>query len=81
MHALNAGRLLNVLNFSQREVYTSASNSRTEFATVYHRTRPAYQEHEGSETDLKKLVPQDVKEAIWHGVRAKRSKIGLSASS
>jgi hypothetical protein len=54
----------------------SASNSWAEFATVYRRTRPAFQEHEGAKADLKKLVPEDAKEALGHGIRAKRSKSG-----
>jgi predicted phage-related endonuclease len=54
----------------------SASNSWAEFATVYRRTRPAFQEHEGAKADLKKLVPEDAKEAVGHGIRAKRSKSG-----
>ena len=36
----------------------------------------ARQEHEGAKADLKKLVPEDAKEAIGHGLRAKRSKSG-----
>ena len=54
----------------------SASNSWAEFAAAYRRTRTAYQEHEGTKADLKKLVPEDAKEAIGHGLRAKRSKSG-----
>ncbi len=54
----------------------SASNSWAEFATVFRRTRPAFLEHEGSKAELKKLVPEDAKEAIGHGLRAKRSKSG-----
>jgi hypothetical protein len=54
----------------------SASNSWAEFAAVYRRTRPAFQEHEGAKADLKKLVPEDAKEAAGHGIRAKRSKSG-----
>src|ERR1700743_478925 len=54
----------------------SASNSWAEFAAVYRRTRPAYQEHESAKADLKKLLPEDAKEAIGHGLRAKRSKSG-----
>lgn len=54
----------------------SSSNSWAEFATVYRRTRPAYQEHESAKADLKKLVPEDAKEAVGHGLRAKRSKSG-----
>ena len=33
-------------------------------------------EHEGAKTELKALMPEDAKEAIGHGVRAKRSKSG-----
>jgi predicted phage-related endonuclease len=59
-----------------RVVDMSASNSWAEFAAVYRRTRPAFQEHEAAKADLKKLVPEDAKEAVGHGVRAKRSKSG-----
>jgi predicted phage-related endonuclease len=59
-----------------RIVDMSSSNAWAEFATVYRRTRPAYQEHEGAKADLKKLVPEDAKEAMRHGLRAKRSKSG-----
>lgn len=59
-----------------RIVDMSASNSWAEFAATYCRTRPAYQEHEAAKADLKKLVPEDAKEAIGHGLRAKRSKSG-----
>ena len=57
-----------------RIVDMSASNSWAEFAAVFRRTRPAYVEHEGAKADLKKLVPEDAKEATGHGLRAKRSK-------
>ena len=59
-----------------RVVDMSPSNSWAEFATVFRRTRPAFQEHERAKADLKKLVPEDAKEAVGHGVRAKRSKSG-----
>jgi predicted phage-related endonuclease len=59
-----------------RIVDMSASNSWAEFAATFRRTRPAYQEHEGAKADLKKLVPEDAKEAVGHGLRAKRSKSG-----
>jgi predicted phage-related endonuclease len=59
-----------------RIVDMSASNSWAEFAATYRRTRPAYQEHEGAKAELKKLVPEDAKEATGHGLRAKRSKSG-----
>jgi predicted phage-related endonuclease len=59
-----------------RIVDMSASNSWAEFAVTFRRTRPAYQEHEGAKADLKKLVPEDAREAVGHGLRAKRSKSG-----
>jgi predicted phage-related endonuclease len=59
-----------------RIVDMSASNSWAEFAATFRRTRPAFQEHEAAKADLKKLVPEDVKEAVGHGLRAKRSKSG-----
>jgi predicted phage-related endonuclease len=59
-----------------RIVDMSASNSWAEFAATYRRTRQTYQEHEGAKADLKKLVPEDAKEARGHGLRAKRSKSG-----
>jgi hypothetical protein len=59
-----------------RIVDMTASNSWAEFAAVYRRTRPAHQEHENAKADLKKLVPEDTKEAAGHGLQAKRSKSG-----
>jgi predicted phage-related endonuclease len=59
-----------------RIVDMSASNAWAEFAAIYRRTRLAHQEHETAKADLKKLVPEDAKEAIGHGLRAKRSKSG-----
>src|ERR1700682_5914005 len=59
-----------------RIVDMSASNSWAEFAGVFCQTRAAYLEHDAAKTELKKLMPEDAKEAIGHGVRAKRSKSG-----
>ena len=59
-----------------RIVDMTASNSWAEFAGVFRRTRQAYLEHEQAKTELKALMPEDAKEAIGHGVRAKRSKSG-----
>ena len=59
-----------------RIVDMSASNSWAELAATFRRTRSAFQEHEGAKTDLKKLVPEDAREATGHGLRAKRSKSG-----
>jgi hypothetical protein len=59
-----------------RIIDMSASNAWAEIAAVYRRTRPAYQEHEAAKAELKKLLPEDAREAIGHGLRAKRSKSG-----
>ena len=59
-----------------RVVDMSASNSWAEFASTFKRTRAAHQEHEVVKADLKKLVPEDAREASGHGLRAKRSKSG-----
>jgi predicted phage-related endonuclease len=59
-----------------RVVDMSASNSWAEWTAIYRRTRSAHQEHEGAKGELKKLVPEDAKEAIGHSLRAKRSKSG-----
>ena len=59
-----------------RIVDMSASNAWAEFAAVFAETRSAYLEHERAKTELKRLMPEDAKEAIGHGVRAKRSKSG-----
>jgi predicted phage-related endonuclease len=59
-----------------RVVDMSSFNSWAEFAAIYRRTRSAYDEHEAAKSDLKKLVPEDAKEAVGHGLRAKRSKSG-----
>jgi predicted phage-related endonuclease len=59
-----------------RIVDMSGSNAWAEFAGIFARTREAYLEHEHAKIELKGLVPEDAKEAIGHGVRAKRSKSG-----
>jgi len=59
-----------------RIVDMSSSNAWAEFAGIFVETRAAYLEHEQAKTELKGLMPQDAKEAIGHGVRAKRSKSG-----
>ena len=58
-----------------RIVDMSASNSWAEFAGIFRSTRQAFLEHERSKAELKALM-EDAKEAIGHGVRAKRSKSG-----
>ena len=59
-----------------RIVDMSASNSWAEFAGILRTTRGAYLEHDRAKTELKALLPEDAKEAIGHGVRARRSKSG-----
>jgi hypothetical protein len=59
-----------------RTVDMSASNSWADFAGAYCRTRSAFVEHEAAKSELKKLMPEDAREATGHGVRAKRSKSG-----
>ena len=54
----------------------TSSNAWAEFAAVFMRTREAHLEHEQAKAELKALVPEDAKEAIGHGIRAKRSKAG-----
>ncbi|WP_371260026.1 YqaJ viral recombinase family protein [Bradyrhizobium sp. WSM1417] len=54
----------------------SSSNAWGEFAATYLRSKDAHGEHELSKAELKKLVPDDAKEASGHGIKAKRSKSG-----
>jgi hypothetical protein len=54
----------------------NASNSWAEFAGLFRSTRQAFLEHERSKAELKALMPEDAKQAIGHGIRAKRSKSG-----
>jgi len=59
-----------------RIVDMTASNAWAEFSGVFARTRAAYLAHEQAKAELKGLMPEDAKEAIGHGLRAKRSKSG-----
>jgi predicted phage-related endonuclease len=59
-----------------RIVDMSSSNSWAEFAALFRNTRNAFLDHERAKGELKALVPEDAKEAIGHGIRAKRSKSG-----
>jgi predicted phage-related endonuclease len=59
-----------------RIVDMSTSNAWGEFAGIYRETRAAFLEHERAKGELKALMPEDAKEAIGHGIRAKRSKSG-----
>ena len=59
-----------------RIVDMSSSNAWAEFAGIFARTRGAHLEHEQAKAELKGLMPGDAKEAIGHGIRAKRSKSG-----
>ena len=59
-----------------RIVDMSSSNSWADFAGVFCQTRAAFLNHEAAKVELKKLMPEDAKEAVGHGIRAKRSKSG-----
>jgi YqaJ-like viral recombinase domain len=59
-----------------RIVDMSSSNSWVEFAALFRTTREAFLDHERAKSELKALMPEDAREAIGHGVRAKRSKSG-----
>jgi predicted phage-related endonuclease len=59
-----------------RIVDMSGSDAWAQFACIFARTRAAHLEHEQAKTELKGLMPEDAKEAIGHGIRAKRSKSG-----
>jgi YqaJ-like viral recombinase domain len=59
-----------------RIVDMSVSNSWAEFAALFRSTRSAFLDHERAKSELKALMPEDAREAIGHGVKAKRSKSG-----
>jgi predicted phage-related endonuclease len=59
-----------------RIVDMSSSNSRAEFASLFRTTRDAFLDHERAKSELKTLMPEDAREAIGHGIRARRSKAG-----
>jgi predicted phage-related endonuclease len=59
-----------------RIVDMSVSNAWAEFAAVFRSTREAFVEHEKAKAELNGLMPEDAKEAMGHGIRAKRSKSG-----
>jgi predicted phage-related endonuclease len=59
-----------------RIVDMSSSNSWAEFAGSFRRTHAAFLEHESAKSELKKLMPEDAKEAVGHGIRARRSRSG-----
>jgi predicted phage-related endonuclease len=59
-----------------RIVDMNSSNSWAEVAALFRSTRGAFLDHERAKGELKALIPEDAKEAIGHGVRAKRSKSG-----
>jgi predicted phage-related endonuclease len=59
-----------------RVVDMASSNAWAEFATIFTQTHQAHLEHEQAKAELKSVMPEDAKEAIGHGIRAKRSKTG-----
>jgi predicted phage-related endonuclease len=54
----------------------SGSNAWAEFAGIFAQTRAAHLKHEQAKVELKSLMPEDAKEAVGHGIRAKRSRSG-----
>ena len=70
------GRATEAPDSSGAYCHMSASNAWAEFAGAFTRTHPAFLEHERAKAELKSLVPEDARQAIGHGVRAKRSKSG-----
>jgi hypothetical protein len=59
-----------------RIVDMSSSNSWAEFAALFRNTWSAFLDHERAKSELKALMPEDAREAIGHGVKARRSKSG-----
>jgi predicted phage-related endonuclease len=59
-----------------RVVDMASSNLWAEFAATYLRTKEPHAEHELAKAELKKLIPEDAREANGHGIKAKRSKSG-----
>jgi hypothetical protein len=59
-----------------RIVDMSSSNSWADFAALFRNTRSAFLDHERAKSELKALMPEDAREAIGHGVKARRSKSG-----
>src|SRR5712675_377355 len=59
-----------------RVVDMNASNSWAEFAGLFRDTHQAHADHERARSELKSLMPEDAKEAMGHGIRAKRSRSG-----
>ena len=56
----------------------SASNAWAELAALFRATRAPAAAHEKTKLELKRLMPEDAKEAFGHGIRAKRSKSGAN---
>lgn len=54
----------------------NSSGAWAKLADIYQRTRAEFEQHEAARAGLKKLVPEDAREAIGHGLRAKRSRSG-----
>ena len=65
-----------LMNEAIRIVDMSSSNSWADFGALFRNTRGAFLDHERAKGELKALMPEDVREAIGHGVRGRRSKSG-----
>src|SRR5690242_16287360 len=51
----------------------SSSNAWAEFAAQFRETHNAFLKHETAKAELKAPMPNDAREAVGHGIRAKRS--------
>ncbi len=59
-----------------RVVDMSTSNAWAEHASVFLATLAAHGQHERAKAELKQLVPEDAREAVGHGLKARRSRSG-----
>jgi hypothetical protein len=59
-----------------RIVDMSSSNSWADFASAFRLTHAAFLEHENAKGELKRLMPDDAKEAIGHGIQTRRARSG-----
>lgn len=59
-----------------RIVDMSSSNAWAKFGAIYAQTRAAHAEHERAKSELKRLAPEDAKEAFGYGMRARKTRAG-----
>ena len=64
-----------------RIVDMGVSNAWAECAAAFRRTRDAHLEHDTAKSELKLLMPEDAKEVIGHGIRARQAKAGAAVDA